>query len=85
MLDDPLFPPAGLICAQLAPLGGRRPPSLGIVSLGLTALPEDRCLIPLAGRVISLAEPAEGSCGPSFVLAGTGLLFETVSVLPYSC
>lgn len=85
VLDDPLFPPAGLICAQLAPIGGRWTPVLGIVSLGLTALPEDRCLFPLAGRVISSAEPAKGSCGPSLVLAGTGLLFETVSVLLYGC
>lgn len=85
VLDDPLFPPAGLICAQLAPIGGRWPPCLGIASLRLTALPEDRCLFSLAGRVISLAETAKGSCGPSFVLAGTGLLFETVSVLLYGC
>lgn len=76
--EDPVFPPARLICAQLAPIGGCWLLRISIASLGSTGLPEDCCLFPLAKQ-------AKGSCGAPFVPSGIEWPFETLSVLPYGC
>jgi hypothetical protein len=78
VLEDPVFPPARLVCAQLAPIDGCWLLRIGIASLGLTGFLEDCCLFPLAKQ-------AKGSCGSSFVPSGTELSFETLSVLLYGC